>query len=35
LSLFFLLMWFHLYPTPTCLGIKCLVIVVVEVQSSK
>jgi hypothetical protein len=28
LSLFFWLMWFHLYPTPTCLGIKSLVVVV-------
>jgi hypothetical protein len=24
-------MWFHLYPTPTCLGIKGLVVVVVVV----
>jgi hypothetical protein len=25
----FWLMWFHIYPTPTCLGLKGLVVVVV------
>jgi hypothetical protein len=29
LFMFLWLMWFHLYPTPTCLGLKGLVVVVV------
>jgi hypothetical protein len=28
-------MWFHLYPTPTCLGIKGLVVVVVIVVATR
>jgi hypothetical protein len=33
--LLFFLMWFHLYPTPTCLGIKGLVVVVVVVVATR
>jgi hypothetical protein len=29
LFMFLWLIWFHLYPTPTCLGLKGLVVVVV------
>jgi hypothetical protein len=32
LFLFLCLMWFHLYPTPICLGLKGLVIVVVVIH---